>query len=102
MINATMRTYNYYTYGAADSYGQQTLIKDATGAPIVQGSIKISINTTSQSIQDNINYKDCSYIGLTHDKTVNDSFVIQYGNEKLKVLYVNPIGKLKQVFLKRI
>lgn len=102
MINANMRLYNYYLLGADNSYGQQTIIKDNNGAPIVQGSIKMAIYLTSQSIQENINYKDCSYMGLTHDKAVNDSFVIQYGNEKLKVLYVNPTGKLKMVYLQKI
>ena len=96
MINADMRRYDYYTYGAPDQYGQPVLSSDA------QGSIKIAINISSQAIQDNINYKDCSYIGLTHNLTVNDSFVIKYGDEMLKVMYVNPKGKLKQVFLKKI
>lgn len=96
MINTKMRTYNYYTYGEPDAYGQPQLSADA------QGSIKIAINTTSQSIQDNILYQDCSYVGLTLDPAVNDTFVIQYGDEKLKVLYVNPEGRYKQVFLKRI
>ena len=96
MINTDMHTYNYYTFGDPDKYGQPQLSK------IPQGSIKIAINTSSQSIQDNILYQDCSYIGLTMDSTVNDTFVIQYGNEKLKVLYVNPKGRYKQVFLKRI
>ena len=96
MINTEMRFYDYYTYGAPNEYGQQTLSKD------VQGSIKMAINTTTQSIQDNINYKDSSYIGLTHDSTVNDTYVIQYGDELLKVLYVNPRGRFKQVFLKKI
>lgn len=102
MINADMRFYNYYLYGAADDYGQLALIKDENGEPAIQGSIKIAINTTSQAIQDNINYKNCAYLGLTYDKAVTDSFVIQYGEEKLKVLYVNPKGKLKQVFLQKI
>lgn len=96
MISTDMRTYDYYTYEAPNSYGQVLL------SPEVQGTIKMAINITSQAIQDNINYKDCSYIGLTHNTEVNDSFVIQYGEEKLKVLYVNPRGKLKQVFLKKI
>ena len=102
MINTDMRNYDYYLYGAADSYGQQTLIKDEQGAPKVQGSIKIAINTTTQSIQDNINYKDSSYIGLTQDSAVSDAYAIQYGSELLKVLYVNPRGRYKQVFLKKI
>ena len=102
MINTDMRTYNYFLYGAPNGYGEQTLIKDEKGAPAVQGSIKMAINTTSQAIQDNINYQDCSYIGLTLNKTVNESFVIKYGEEKLKVLYVNPKGKFIQVYLKKI
>lgn len=96
MINANMRTYDYYTYGAADGYGQPVLSKE------VQGSVKMAIYTSSQAIQDNINYQDCSYVGLTLNKTITDAFVIKYGEEKLKVLYVNPQGKFIQVYLKRI
>lgn len=96
MINAAMRTYEYYTYGAQDEYGQQTLSKEA------QGTIKISINTTTQSVQDNINYKDCSYIGLTMNNAIDDSYVIKYNNELLKVLYVSRVGRYNQAFLKSV
>jgi hypothetical protein len=102
MINSDMRTYHYYAYGAPNAYGQQTIEKDEFGEPVVKGMVKIAINTTNISVQDNINYKDCSYIGLTYNKALNDSHVIQYGEELLKVLTVNPKGKLKQVFLKKI
>lgn len=95
MINCDMRNYDYFTFGEKDAYGQPTL------SPEAQGTLKMAIYITSQSIQDNINYKQANYIGLTQG-AVNDSYVIQYGNEKLKVLYVNPKGKLKQVFLARI
>ena len=93
MINADMREYNYFVYGEPDEYGQRTLSKEA------QGTIKIAINNTSQSIQDNIKYKDATYIGLTHAQ-VNDTYIIDYEEEGLlKVLYVNPRGRFKQVFL---
>ena len=95
MINNDMRTYNYFLYGDADAYGQPQLSKEP------QGTIKIAINITSQSVQDNINYKNASYMGLTHT-LVNDSYVIEYEDKKLKVLYVNPKGRLKQVFLQEI
>lgn len=95
MINCDMRLYDYFTYGELNEYGQQLLSTD------VMGNIKMAIFTTSQSIQDNINYKQANYIGLTQD-TINDSFVIQYGAERLKVLYVVPKGRLKQVFLIKI
>lgn len=95
MINADMRTYSYFTLGIEDEYGQEILSTEPVG------QIKMAINITSQSIQDNINYKNCAYIGLTH-ANVDDTYVIVYGEERLKVLYVNPKGRLKQVFLTRM
>lgn len=102
MIAREMKLYDYYAYGDTNNYGQQSLIKDETGEPVVQGSIRMAINLTSQSVQDNINYKDCSYLGLTFDRNINDAFVIKYGEQKLKVQYVNPMGRYIQVFLKEI
>lgn len=95
MINTNMRIYNYSTFGAKDAYGQ------ATNDGEIKGTIKMAISISSQSAQDNINYQDCNYIGLTMDE-LDDSYVIHYGKEKLKVLYVNPQGRYKQVFLKKL
>lgn len=92
MINANMRHYNYFTFGGDNGYGSPQLSKD------VKGSVKMAISITSQSIQDNIKYKGATYMGLTHDY-VDDTFVISYGSEKLKVLYVNPEGRYNQVFM---
>lgn len=94
MITADMRAYNYSTLGDKDAYGQAT----ANGE--VKGTIKMAINISSQGVQDNINYKDCSYVGLTTDKSVNDKMIIHYGSEKLKVQYINPKGRYIQVYLK--
>lgn len=96
MISANMRSYNYFTYGEPDEYGQAKLGKEP------QGAIKIAIFTTSQSIQDNINYKGATYLGLTYDAKVNDTYVIEYGKEQLKVLYVATAGRYKQVFMVNI
>ena len=93
MITTDMRIYDYFLYGEEDEYGQA---QESTEA---QGTIKMSINITSQSIQDNINYKDSKYIGLTQDPKINDKYIIQYGEERLKVLYINNKGRYKQVFL---
>lgn len=94
MINADMRLYLFSTFGVAtDDYGQEILSTTS------QGSIKMSVNITSQSISENINYKDATYIGLTQDPKVNDTYVIDYEGIKLKVLYVIPKGRYKQVFM---
>lgn len=95
MINVDMRNYDYFTLGEPDEYGQITLSKTP------QGTIKMAIYITSKNIQDNINYADCNYIGLT-SAPVDDTYLIQYGAEKLKVQYVYPKGRYKQVFLKEI
>lgn len=95
MINTQFRQYNFFTLGNKDEYGQDILpAKDATPA----GKVTMAINLTSQSVQDNINYKGAQYMGLTHAK-VDDTYVIEYGNERLKVLYVNTSGRLNQVFM---
>lgn len=95
MVNADMRTYDYYLYQDNDAYAQPQLSKD------VQGTIKMAIYTAAQSIKDSIAYTGTDYIGLTHD-TVTDKYVIKYGDDKLKVLYVNPRGTWKQVYLSRM
>lgn len=93
MINADIRPYNFYTFGEKNAYGEPQLSEE------IQGSIKISINVISQSLGDNVNYNQATYIGLTRDAKVNDTYVIDYEGTKLKVLYVNPKGRLIQVFL---
>lgn len=95
MINSNMRIYDFYTYGENNAYGQPQLSKE------VQGSIKMAINISSQSVQENVNYTGAEYVGLTH-ADVTDKYVIQYGDSKLKVLYVNPLGRFKQVFMSRM
>lgn len=93
MITTEMRQYDYFTFGADDEYGQPTISKEPVG------QIKMAIYITSQSIQDNVLFEDSAYMGLTNDTEVNSNYVIKYGEERLKVLYVNPKGRYKQVFM---
>ena len=96
MINTDMHLYDYFTFGDDDGYGMPQLSTEP------KGQIKMAINISSQNTQDNILYKDCTYVGLTQDANVNDAYVIEYGKGQLKVLYVNPKGRYKQVFLKEM
>jgi hypothetical protein len=95
MITSDMRLYDYYLYEGKNAYGAPTLSTDP------KGQVKMAINITSQSIQENINYSGSQYIGLTLS-LLDDSYVIQYGDKRLKVLYVNPRGRLNQVFMSEI
>jgi hypothetical protein len=91
-----MREYNYFLYSDNDGYGQASVTDE------VQGTVKMSITNTSTSTQDNILYKDATYLGLTLNKAVDDTYVIEYGKERLKVLYIVPQGRYRQVFMKYI
>jgi hypothetical protein len=93
MINSNMRDYEYYLLGEDNGYGQLTMTPD------VQGVVKLSITTLTKAVTDDIRYSDASYLGLTQDKTIKDTYVIKYGDELLKVQYVNPDGRYTQVFL---
>lgn len=93
MINSQMRNYNYFTFGELNAYGQPKLSTE----PI--GTIKMAINLSSQSNTNNVLYSQATYIGLTHDAKVNDTYVIEYEGKKLKVLYVNNPGRYKTVYL---
>lgn len=96
MIYSDMRNYDYYLYTGNDGYGQPQITEG------VQGAVKMAIYTTSQSLQQNILYKNCSYVGLTNDAEIDDKYVILYEGQRLKVLYVLPRGRYYQVFLSRM
>lgn len=98
MINAQMKPYSYWLYEEENEYGEKTISANAN--PI--GVIKMAINLMNEQTVDNVLYQNANYIGLTLSSGITDNYVIQYGDERLKVLYVNPIGRYKQVFLSRM
>lgn len=96
MINADMKEYGFYLYGEENEYGQATLSEE------INGTVKMSVYTSNKSVQDNINYQNANYIGFTYGE-VKDNYVIQYGDLKLKVLYVIQAPRLmKQVFMEKM
>lgn len=98
MINSQMREYSFSKYSnETNAYGEETTV------PVLGGSIKMAINIVSEYIQDNILYSGAEYIGLTNDKRIDDTYIIQYdAKTRLKVKYINPIGRLIQVYLTRV
>lgn len=95
MINSQMKNYNYFTLNGSDEYGQPQPIK-------ADDTIKIAINFVTETLQENPLYSGVQYTGLTLNKNINSSYIIEYGGERLKVLYVNKAGRYNQVFLARM
>ena len=87
-----MRNYTYQKYGETDSYGQPKLGEE-------KYTISMAISVVSNQINDNVLYRDAQYIGLTRG-ALDDKCVINYGNDKLKVLYVLH-GRYNQVYMAR-
>lgn len=96
MINANMREYDYFTLGK-NEYGQDVIPQDAEP----EGKIKMAITVSNQSVQNNILFQGATYTGLTHDTGVNDAYIIDFDGERLKVLYVSPKSRLRQVFMSK-
>lgn len=86
-----MRNYTYLKYGEQDAYGQPTLGKG--------GTISMAISVISNQINDNVLYRDAQYMGLTRG-ALDDKCIVNYGNAKLKVLYVVS-GRFNQVYMAR-
>lgn len=95
MINNDMRLYNYHLLEDADGYGQVVCSEE------VKGQVKMAVNIASQTVRDSVAYNGTELVGLTHDN-VTDKYVVVYNDEKYKVLYVNPKGRLKQVYMTRM
>ena len=99
MIMGNMRLYDYWKVSVNEAYGQEVL-PDQKEEPA--GQVKLAIYPTSTGTQDNILYANCAYMGLTFDAEIDDKYIIRYEGKRLKVMYKQPIGRYKQVFLKLV
>lgn len=97
MINSLMKKYDYYLLPGVNEYGQQVLPDDAAAA----GTIELAITEMSKSLTDNNLYSAAQYLGLTMAK-IDDNYIIQYGENRLKVIYVTPSTRYSQVYLARM
>ena len=94
-----MRLYDYVKVIENDTYGQE-IIPPFDTAPL--GQVKLAIYPSSTGTQENILYANCAYVGFTYNNEIDDKYIIQYGKERLKVMYIQPHSRMKQVFLQRI
>ena len=99
MIINKMREYDYWLVAVNDEYGQEVMPTEEAEAA---GKVKLSIYPTSTGTQDNILYSNCAYVALTYDAEIDDTYIIQYGKERLKVMYIQPQGRMKQAFMRKV
>jgi len=96
MIAKELRYYECIKYDSESEYG----------TPVLNDKfirfVRIAIYPTSTSVQDSVLYKSAEYIGLTPEAGIDDKYVIQYGEKRLKVLYSIDNGRYKQLFMECI
>ena len=97
MITTTFNDYDYYTYSSAQNeYGEKTVMSTKAG------TVSIAIYLYTQNIVSNIKYKDAQYIGLTESAALTESCVVACGDKRLKVLYINPVGRWRQGYMQEM
>lgn len=87
-----MREALKYSLAAEDEYGQATLDTENSS------KIHLTFGLYNHHEVEDIRYQDVEYTGLTYDD-LTDNDVIQIEDRKYKVKFVNPFGRIKQVFL---
>lgn len=93
MIQSNMKLYNYYVLNELDDYGTNQASEE------VKGQVKLSIFLQTKQLSDNSIYKDTQFTALTNDKDINEKYLIEYNEKLLKVLYINDLGRYRQVYL---
>ena len=93
MINRQLINATVIKYGGVDEYGQML------STPEEQREIKMTFTLYNHTNSSDIRYQNVRYVGLTKDKDINDNMTIKVGEDEYKVLFVNPFGRMTQVFL---
>ena len=81
-----------FAFGEVDEYGQETLDLENSS------TIHLTFGLFNHHDTEDVRYQDVEYTGLTFDN-LTDNNVIQIGDNKYKVKFVNPYGRINQVFL---
>ena len=92
MINVGMKLYDYSTIEGLDEYGQSLEVwgKD---------KVKMSLYEISNTLVPTIQYTNSTFVGITYDKKVDDTYIIHTDKSKLKVNHVIDFPRYRAVYL---
>ena len=111
-IQTRMKSYEIQTYGI-NEYGESQLGYAPVVTPIgpliprnakttTTNYIKMAIYLSNQATNQNINYTEADYIGITQDTSLLDNMAINYDGKWLKVKTITPVGRYSIVALVKI
>lgn len=94
MINRELRNATVVTYGGVDEYGQTSTAAQASR------EISITFGLYQHAEVNDVRFQDVTHYGLTRDRDITDHDHIIIDGVEYKVLFVNPFGRMTQVFLR--
>ena len=86
-----MRQAQMYSIGDLDEYGQETISTDST-------TVSLTFGLFNHHDTEDLRYQDVEYCGLTYDN-ITDKNILLLDDTNYKVKFVNPYGRMKEVFL---
>lgn len=96
MINRELRQAYVLSYDdTLDEYGQPNM-----GEP-KKRECEVTLRIYRHTREEDIRFNDVTHISLTPDKTITDSNKIEINGEIYDVQFINPDGRLAEVFLKK-
>lgn len=93
MINRELVKATVETYGGLDEYGQELAELQN------EREIMVAVGFYTHTATDDIRYQDVKYYGLTKDRNITDKDYLVVGENKYKVLFVNPTTRWTQLYL---
>lgn len=92
VINRDMRQAQVYKLAGQDEYAQPTYETESSQ------TISLTFGLFNHSPVEDIRYQNVEYTGLTKDLCA-ESDLLKIGDNFYRVIFVNPFGRLNQVFL---
>lgn len=87
-----MRQAEMLSFGEVDEYGQEVI--DTENAI----TVNLTFGLFNHQETEDVRYQDVEYCGLTYDN-ITDNNILLLDDKKYKVKFVNPYGRMKEVFL---
>ena len=93
MINREMVSATVVTYGGVDEYGQMLT------TPTASREISMTFGMYQHQETSDVRFQNVTYTGLTKDQELTDKDHVVIDGKEYKVTFVNPHGRMRQVFL---
>ena len=96
MINRELRLAYVLIYDdTLDEYGQPNMGKKK------KRECEVTLKIYRHTKEEDIRFNDVTHISLTYDKTITDANKIEIDGDIYDVQFVNPDGRLAEIYLKK-